>query len=436
MKDPRRHDPYQAWRFRDFRLFLAGSILASIGQEMRTVALQWELYERTDSLLDLGLIGLVMAVPVFLFALPAGQTVDRYRSKTIVMLALATSALASVGLAIISYAHAPPFWVYPCLGLAGTSRAFAFPARWALLPRLVPIEAYGNAITWRSSGWQVAAVSGPALGGLALGFWGGAVPVYLFDVATTLAVLAMFAFVVEAPRPTQVEPITPDSMLAGARFVLGNELILATITLDMLGVLVGGSVAILPSFARDILHVGPSGLGWLRAAPAMGALVMALTLAHRPPLRRAGRSLLLAVAGFGVATVVFGLSKNYWLSLAMLALTGAFDNISVVVRGTLVQVLTPDRLRGRVSSVNSIFIDTSNQLGGFESGAAAQFLGPAMAVILGGVGTVAVVLGVAAKWPRLWGLGSLGDLSVLPDVPMPSPSETESPRLSLSEGEV
>jgi MFS family permease len=253
----------------------------------------------------------------------------------------------------------------------------------------------------------MAAVVGPALGGLALGIWHEAATVYLIDAACGLTVLGLFGAVAEPPRLRGHEPFSWDSLLAGLRFVRNTELILATITLDMLAVLLGGAVMLLPVFARDILRVGPEGLGWLRAAPSVGALAMAILLAHRPPLRRAGRDLLLAVAGFGLATIVFGLSRNFWLSLAMLALTGAFDNVSVVVRGTLVQVLTPDELRGRVSSVKSVFIGTSNELGGFESGLAARLFGPVVAVVAGGVGTILVVLAVARKWPSVRRLGSL-----------------------------
>jgi MFS family permease len=402
-----RHDAYASWRFPSFRLFLAGTVLASVGHEMQSVAVGWELYERTGSALDLGLVGLVQAVPVFLFALPAGQVADRFPRRVIAMMTMAVVATASLGLAMVSYTGAPVGWVYACLALTGTARSFALPARWALLPHLVPVDAYTNAVTWRSSGWQLAAVTGPALGGLALGIWHRAAPVYLIDATCAIGSILLLVPVHEGPIERDEESFTLDALLAGAKFVLQTELILATITLDMLAVLLGGAVILLPIFARDILHVGPAGLGWLRAAPSLGALSMALWLAHRPPMRRAGRSLLLATAGFGAATIVFGLSRDYWLSVAMLAVTGALDNVSVVVRGTLVQVLTPDGLRGRVSSVNSVFIGTSNELGGFESGLAARLFGPVLAVVGGGVGTILVVLAAAWKWPSIRRLGRL-----------------------------
>ncbi len=403
------HDPYHAWRSRDFRLFLAASVLASIGHEMQSVAVGWELYERTGSELGLGFVGLVQAVPVFLFALPAGHTADIVPRRLIVIVTMAISAVASIGLALVSRYQAPVPWVYACLALNGTTRSFALPARWALLPHLVPVDAYTNAVTWRSSGWQLAAISGPALGGLTLALWQRPEFVYLIDAFLTLASLSLLWPVREPVNERPAESLSFSSLLAGARFVFQTELILATITLDMFAVLLGGAVVLLPVFAKDILQVGPMGLGWLRAAPSLGALSMALWLAHRPPMRRAGRSLLLAVAGFGLATIVFGLSRDFWLSMAMLAITGALDNISVVVRGTLVQVLTPDGLRGRVSSINSVFIGTSNELGGFESGLAARLFGPVIAVVGGGVGTILVVLAAAWKWPAMRRLKGLHD---------------------------
>jgi hypothetical protein len=281
------------------------------------------------------------------------------------------------------------------------------PARWAILPQIVPVEQVASAVTWGSSSWQIASMLGPALGGLVIALTGGATRAYVLNAACCAAVVALMTPVRLRPFARDFEPVSLRTLMAGLRFVFRTELILATITLDMLAVLLGGATALLPIFARDILSVGPTGLGWLRAAPSIGAFGMALFLAHRPPMRRAGPALLWSVAGFGVATVVFGLSKSPALSFVMLLLTGALDNVSVVVRGTLVQVLTPDSMRGRVSAVNAIFIGSSNELGEFESGLTARLFGAVPAVVVGGVGSVLVVLLVALWWPSVRRLGAL-----------------------------
>ena len=405
---PGAHDPYEALRFRDFRLYMAGSLIATVAAEMQSVAVGWEIYQRTRSSIDLGLVGLIQVLPVIFLALPAGQLADRLSRRKLVMATQVALSGASLGLAAVSAARGPIPWIYVCLGAAGIASAFSFPARWALLPQLVPTSAFGNAMTWQSSGWQVATVCGPAVGGLILQqARGRALPVYLVDAALGLVVLVVIAAIAEPPRQRSAEPVSMATLLAGVRFVRRTELILATITLDMFAVLLGGAVSLLPMFAEDILRVGPAGFGWLRAAPSIGAVTMAMVLAHRPPMRHAGRALLLAVAGFGLATIVFGISKSPSLSFLMLLLAGAFDNISVVVRSTLVQVLTPDAMRGRVSAVNSIFISMSNELGGFESGLAAFFFGPIISVVAGGIGSILVVVGVALAWPSVLRLGRL-----------------------------
>jgi len=407
---PARHDPYAALRLVDYRRFLIGGIMASAAAEMQVVAVGWELYERTHSATALGLVGLAMVIPVILLALPAGHAADRYPRKTLLLASQALMALASLGLAGLSYRQGPVSLVYAALAVAGTAHAVSMPARWSILRQLVPDHLVGTAVTWNSSGWQVASVVGPALGGLVIAQSGGATLVYLLDFALSMGVLGLIATI--RPRAAgRIEgPATAGSFLAGLRFVRRTELILATITLDLFAVLLGGAVALLPIFAKDILRVGPEGLGWLRAAPSIGAAIMALTLAHRPPLRRAGPALIWAVAGFGAATIGFGLSRSPYLSFAMLMATGALDNISVVVRSTLVQVLTPESMRGRVAAVNAIFIGSSNELGGFESGITAHYFGPVASVVGGGVGTILVVLLVRATWPDLAGLGALDEL--------------------------
>jgi MFS family permease len=354
-------------------------------------------------------VGLAQVVPVFLLAIPAGHAADRHSRKRQVIVAHALLLLASLGLTALSAFRGPVWLTYVCLTLTGVGQAVNMPARWSILPQVVPRGLLTSAVTWNSSAWQVAAMVGPALGGAVIALSRGSTCAYLLDALCSAVVIALTASLSLRPVVRDAEPLSFRSLLAGIRFVFRTELILATITLDLFAVLLGGASALLPVYAKDILQVGPTGLGWLRAAPSIGAFSMALVLAHRPPMRRAGRSLVWAVAGFGIATIVFGVSRNPYLSFAMLAVTGALDNVSVVVRQTLVQVLTPDEMRGRVSAVNAIFIGSSNELGEFESGMAAAWFGPIAAVVGGGVGTILVVLAIALVWPRVMRLGTLHD---------------------------
>jgi MFS family permease len=398
---PEDHDAYAALRHRDYRCLLGGGVLSSIGSEVQAAAVGWELYQRTDSPAALGLAGLAQFLPVLLFALPAGHAADHFSRKRLFQTAAVASALASLGLAALSFFRGPVELIFACLMLAGTARAFTGPARSSLLAQVVPPEVLGNAVAWNSSGWQVANVAGPALGGLVLGWAGQAAAAYLLASLCALTCALLLTPIRPRPvkRPAAVRSLA--SLLDGARFVLRTEPLLAAITLDLFAVLLGGATALLPIYARDILHVGPVWFGWLRAAPALGAIVMAVLLAHRPPLSRPGRALLAAVAGFGLATIAFGFSENVVLSFAALALTGALDNVSVVVRGTLMQTLTPDEMLGRVAAVNTVFISSSNELGAFESGMTAQWFGAVASVVGGGVGTLVVVLLVMLRWPSL-----------------------------------
>jgi MFS family permease len=395
------HDPYVALRFRDYQLLLSSNVLAATAGEMQFAAAEWELFQRTELPEYLGYGGLAQFLPVLLLGLPAGQAADYFNRKFLLMAAHALMMLASVGLALVSHYHWPPEVIFIFMALAGCSRALGMPARSSLIPLVVPLEVLGNAVTWTSSGWQVARVSGSALGGLIIAV--SEQPVHVYE--STAAGLFVCAVTVAFLRPRIIvrpnETRTVGTLLAGLRFVWRSELLLAAITLDLFAVLLGGATALLPMFAEKILHVGPVGFGLLRAAESMGAFSMAMLLAHRPPLQRPGRALLWAVAGFGVATIVFGLSGTYELSFLMLFLIGALDNISVVIRGTLMQMLTPDEMRGRVAAVNSIFISSTNQLGAFESGIAAALFGPVIAVVGGGVGTLLVVGFAASYWPRL-----------------------------------
>ncbi len=361
--------------------------------------------------LALGFVGLAQVLPVFAFTRPAGHMADRFDRRKVLLAGQLGAVLSSLGLAAVSWTHAPILLVYVLLFAAGTAHAFRGPARSALVPSLLPLEHFSNAATWNSASFQIASVVGPALGGLMIAATRSPALVYVFD---ALAALVFFVFVYEMrPRPVELktEAATLKSLVAGFGFVWRTKVILAAITLDMFAVLLGGAVALLPVYAKDILHVGPIGFGWLRAAPSVGAIAMSFLIAHKPPMRRAGVSLLWSVAGFGASMIVFGLSQNFWLSLFALGVGGALDTISVVIRHTLVQMGTPEYLRGRVSAVNGVFISSSNQLGEFESGSVAHFFGPVASVVSGGIGTIVVVLLIAVTWPQLRLLRSLQSVS-------------------------
>jgi MFS family permease len=402
------HDPYLALRFRDFRFLLVGIFFAGLGSQMITVAIGWELYERTGSALALGIVGLVLVIPIFVLSLPAGQFIDRFNRKRIVMWAQFVLVFCSLGLTVLAFTHGPLLLVYGCLLLYGCATAFESPASAILVAQIVPERAFENAATWESSTGQLASVLGPALGGLLIALLKSAALVYALNAGAALIFIILLFFLrLNQQKTYSVEATTFGAMVEGLRFLKSSQIILAAITLDMFAVFLGGATTLLPIFAKDILHVGPSGLGWLRAAPSIGALGMSFITAHMPPLKKAGRTLLLVVACFGVATIVFGISRVFWLSLVMLLVLGAMDNISVVIRSTLLLTRTPDALRGRITAINFIFIGASNELGGFESGLAAQLFGPVIAVAAGGVGTVLVVLCVALIWPEMRRLGAL-----------------------------
>jgi MFS family permease len=390
------HDPYAALRVRNYQFYAAGNILGILGAQAQSVAIGWELYERTHSKLAL-----------LLLTLPAGHIADRFDRRMVLILSQLITALASMALAAVTIARAPVFWVYLLLFVAGCATAVRNPSRAALLPQLVTQDVFPNAVTWNSTCMQVASVAGPALGGAFIGVFHHSAPVFAAAAATSLAYAAFIGLVKTRPAVRETQPVTIQSLIAGARFVFDTKIILAAITMDLFAVLLGGATALLPVYAKDILKVGPAEYGWLQAAPSAGAFLMAISLAHARPMQHAGRTLLWAVSGFGIATIVFGVSRSLWLSLLMLFLTGVFDNVSVVVRQTLVQLRTPDELRGRVSAVNGLFIGTSNQLGAFESGTVAQLFTPQISVVAGGVGTLLVVLGVAALWPDLKNLKHL-----------------------------
>ena len=401
-----RHDPYAALRIPNFRWFVASLMAMTVATQIQAVIVAWQIYELTHDPLSLGLIGLAEAVPFIGVALFAGHIADRVNRLRISLVALIALFLCSLTLlgftlspGIISVGRVWP--IYLVIFLSGIARSFLQPARSALGAELVPRELYPNAVTWRSSTWQLAEVVGPAIGGLVYGF-GSATAAYGTDAAIMAIGVLSLARMRHSPAPsTLANESFRESLATGIRFVRGQPVILGALTLDLFSVLFGGAVALLPVFAAEILHVGPEGLGVLRAAPAVGAVLMSVVLAHRPPLRQAGKALLISVVVFGLSIIGFGLSRDFLLSLALLAVSGMSDTVSVVIRSTLLQVLTPVHLLGRVSSVNAIFIGSSNEIGAFESGAAARLIGTVSSVVLGGLATLVVVAVTAVKVPEL-----------------------------------
>jgi MFS family permease len=388
---------------------LTGRFITSFSSEMLSFAIGWELWIRTHSAFALGLVGLVQVVPVILLSLPAGHVADQFNRRRIVLTSQLLLALCALGLAYLSHTQGPLVLIYLCLLGIGIGRAFNEPAAATLVPETVPHELFSSAATWNSSTWHIASITGPAAAGLIVALLDSVTIIYVFAIAGALTFSILLILIKGRRLPLAPRTATLASLREGFRFMRDTRVILAAITLDMFAVLFGGAVALLPIYATDILMVGPQGMGLMRAAPSIGALGMAFLLAHLPPMKNAGRTLLLAVAGFGVATIVFGLSTSFALSIAVLFLLGALDNISVVIRATLLLTYTPNEMRGRVSAMNGIFIGVSNELGSFESGMAAALFGPVIAVVAGGIGTILVVMLAARIWPEI---GSLMTLSM------------------------
>ncbi|HSV60954.1 MAG TPA: MFS transporter [Variovorax sp.] len=387
-------------RERPFMRLWVARLAGTAGAQMLMVAIGWHMYELTGSAWDLGLVGLYQFVPALALALYAGHVVDRHHRGRIVAACFAVQGLVALALLAAEGTHHATRGLLLGLSLVlGAVRAFQMPAQQALTPLLVSPLALPRAMAFSSAGTQGAIIGGPALGGLL--FVAGTGVVYgasllLFVVAAVLIARLRYT---QPERPK--EPVTLQSLLAGVNFIWQRKTVLGAVSLDLFAVLLGGAVALLPIYAKDILHTGPWGLGLLRSAPAVGALVMSIVLTRRPIERHVGRTLLVAVAAFGVCMIVFGLSRSFLLSLVALAVSGGADMVNVVIRQTLVQLETPDEMRGRVSSVNSIFIGASNQLGEFESGATAALFGPVGSVVVGGVGTVLVALGWVRLFPTL-----------------------------------
>jgi MFS family permease len=434
--------PYAVFRNADYARYLLARFIAALGMQMLVTALDWEIYKRTGSALALGYVGLSLMIPMILCTLPAGQLADRRNRKSIILGSTLVLAVASLGLTLASaFIHlnenvaAFQFFAYSLIVVIGVARTFLWPASAAFIPSLVTREELPRAITFNSGAFQLSCVIGPSVAGLLIWLTHGAWVVYGLNVLFGVAAFALVAGIRHEHKIPPREPATLKTLVTGFKFVYQNKIILGTLTLDMFAVLLGGAVTLLPIFANEIipLHSGADGLGLgiLRAAIPIGAVICMFVIAHRPPLQKAGRAMLLCVAIFGVATIFFGLANSaclgkfipvpdivwFWLAFGLMVLCGAVDNVSVVVRQTLVQILTPDEKRGRVSAVNSLFIGTSNELGGFESGLTAQLFGPMMvnsiatgtilSVTIGGFGTVLVVLAVAWIWPEIRRYGKL-----------------------------
>ena len=393
------------------RRFAIGRFAAIAGWQMINVAVGWMLYERTGDAWALGLVGAVELAPVLLLMIVAGNAADRYPRRNIGIFAHAMLTLVATGLALVSAANGSLWVIYSLLALVGTARAFASPSVNTILPQLLAPAEFANANAWLSSTFQLAAITGPAIGGLVIALTGGATGAFaLAAVGQLVFVAALSTMPVRRPPPATARRSASD-VFAGFHFVRDHPLFLAAITLDLFGVLFGGAVALLPIYAKDILAVGPTGLGWLRAAPGVGALTMALVTTRLQPWQRPGRILLWVVAGFGLATIGFGLSRSFALSMVCLFLTGVFDNVSVVIRLTLEQTITPDHLRGRVSAINYVFVGFSNEFGAFESGVTAALFGPTLSVVGGGLATLLVVVMAQTVWPQLARIGPLHTLA-------------------------
>jgi MFS family permease len=431
--------PYAVLRHADFSRYLIGRFMASLGQQMLVVAIDWELWKRTHSALSLAFVGLSLMIPMILFTVPAGHFADIFNRKKIILIATVVLAVASLWLTLSSYFALNVIWIYACLVVIGGARTFLWPASAAFVTSLVPRSQFARAVTFNSGAFQLTCVAGPVAFGAVIALTPHAEdhhtawPVYALNILASILCFLLVAPIKHIHKVKPAEPVSARSLAEGFRFVFQNKIILGTITLDLLAVLLGGAVTILPMFADDIYHAGPGGLGWLRAAMAIGAVLCMFIMAHRRPLQKAGSSMLWAVAVFGVATILFGVAnKNcfgnwlalpdafwFWFAFAMLLLAGAVDNVSVVVRQTLVQILTPDEKRGRVSAVNNLFIGTSNELGGFRAGmvawlfssptilGSAHATGAIISTVTGGIGTILVVLAVAWIWPEIRKYGKL-----------------------------
>jgi MFS family permease len=418
MSQTRQDSAYDVLKIKDYRSYLIARTFITFGTNVLATVVGWQIYEYTEDTFSLGLIGLAEFLPFLVVTLLGGYVADIFDRKKIIQTCVFFYVLCAFTLFMLStnykividqYGVVP---IYVIISLTGLVRGFLGPAQSAFAAQLVPKELLTNAATWSTMSWHIASIGGPAIGGLMYAFSKGAWSSY--GLVTALALIGLLFFFSIKSYHVEKSKISFDAkgevakkegffdnVQNGIDFVFKNEIILGSLALDMFAVLFGGAVALLPAFAKDILTMGPEGLGILRAAPAVGALIMAIYLTRNPPTVNAGKNLLLAVAGFGVCTILFAFSTNFWFSALMLAGTGFFDNFSMVIRGTIVQLFTPNEMRGRVSSVNSLFIGSSNELGAFESGLAAKIMGLVPSVVFGGTMTLFVVLTTWQKAPKL-----------------------------------
>jgi MFS family permease len=421
--------PYALFRNRDFSFYIIGRFIGVFGLQMLSVAVDWEIYKRKNSMLALSFIGLAQMVAIILWTLPAGYIADNFNRKRVILLMTFLSILAALGLAFISAFNAPVICIYVCLLIQATARTIQWPASASFLPHLVTREEFPRAVTFNSGTFQLAQMLGFTSGGLVIWLADRVWPVYAITVLTCTIYFVLISCIRRDHKVAARQPFSFATLTAGMKYIFGNQIILGVITLDLFAVLLGGATSLFPVFARDILKSGPSGYGILTAAMPIGAVLCAFWLAHRPPLQKAGRAMLLAVAAFGVTTIIFGVANQncfgpaipntvwFWLAFVMMVTCGAVDNVSVVVRHSLVQLLAPDEKRGRISAINSLFIGTSNELGAFESAFLAWLFvkelgytnatGSIISAVVGGVGTILVVLGVAWIWPQVRKYGKL-----------------------------
>ena len=428
----------EAFASRDFRRYQLARVAVILGAEAQAVAVAWQVYSITHRPLDLGYTGLALFLPGLLFLLPAGHVADRFDRRHVILCCYVLQVFCTVALLSLAlWGARHVFSIYAVLFLVGTGRAFSAPASSALLPHLVPEKHFVNAVTWGGAIFQLANVTGPALGGLLftlplVGFLRsagleGAGIVYIFTLFTLVWFLVLIVSLHVRPGRMEHRAASLKVVLAGFQYVRSSPVLLGSMSLDLFVVLLGGAVALMPIFANEVLHTGPRGLGALRAAPAIGALTMSLVIARFPITRKAGERMFVCVGIFGIATVIFGLSRSLWLSLAALAISGAADMISVIIRGSLLQLATPSEMRGRVSAVNSLFIGASNELGEFESGLTAQLWGAVRATIFGGLASLAVAGTWAAVFP---GLRRTDELSADSLRPKPAPASVQTPTAS------
>jgi MFS family permease len=391
-----------AFTYPGFALFQLARFFIVLATEMQSVAVGWQVYEISKRPLDLGLVGLAQFLPGMVLFLVSGHVADRYDRRKLIVVCFSGYALCSALLFLVTVRGAHSVYpIYAVLILLGVVRSFSAPVSRAILPQLVPEQHFPNAVAWASSVFQCATILGPSLGGVLYAVSRG--PAVVYAMAAGVGVAAAFATlqIKTQSKARPREPISLTTVLAGFHYIWREKLILGSISLDLFAVLLGGAVALLPVYAREILLTGPLGLGILRTAPAVGAGAMAVYLAHKPMRRRVGATMLWCVAGFGVFTILFGISRSLILSLVALVLVGATDMVSVIVRATLIQIATPDEMRGRVNSVDMVFIGASNELGQFESGLTAHWFGTVPAVVLGGIGTLIVTAGWAWLFPEL-----------------------------------